>query len=170
MLSVLADRGMTAQGLHFWIIISWPVTSESNLGSKSSILWGQKLWTVYSLWERSDSNSATKDIYFQDKIHCVIFLSDIFKHLFKKIRYFLYLHFKCYFLSRFHLWKPSSHFLSPAHQPTLSCFPVLAFPYTGIEPSQDQEPLFSLTTDKAILCYICSWSDGPLHVYSLVGV
>jgi hypothetical protein len=24
-------------------------------------------------------------------------------------------------------------------------------------------------SDKAILCYICSWSHGPLHVYSLVG-
>jgi len=22
---------------------------------------------------------------------------------------------------------------------------------------------------KAILCYICNWSHGPLHVYSLVG-
>jgi hypothetical protein len=26
-----------------------------------------------------------------------------------------------------------------------------------------------LMTDKAILCYICSWSHGSLHVYSLVG-
>ena len=24
-------------------------------------------------------------------------------------------------------------------------------------------------SDKAILCYICSWSHGSLHVYSLVG-
>jgi hypothetical protein len=27
-----------------------------------------------------------------------------------------------------------------------------------------------LMPDKAILCYICSWSHGSLHVYSLVGV
>jgi hypothetical protein len=26
-----------------------------------------------------------------------------------------------------------------------------------------------LITNKAILCYICSWSHGSLHVYSLVG-
>jgi hypothetical protein len=34
----------------------------------------------------------------------------------------------------------------------------------GIEPSQDQGPLLPPMPDKAILCYICSWS----HVYSLV--
>jgi hypothetical protein len=31
-------------------------------------------------------------------------------------------------------------------------------------PSQDQGPLLPLMHDKAILCYICSWS----HVYSFV--
>jgi hypothetical protein len=30
----------------------------------------------------------------------------------------------------------------------------------GIEPSQDQGPLLSLTSHKPILCYICSWSLG----------
>jgi hypothetical protein len=39
----------------------------------------------------------------------------------------------------------------------------------GIEPSQDQGPLLPLMSDKAILCYICSWSHLSLHVYSLVG-
>jgi hypothetical protein len=39
----------------------------------------------------------------------------------------------------------------------------------GIEPSQDQGPLFPLMPDKAILCYISGWSHGSLHVYSLVG-
>ena len=38
-----------------------------------------------------------------------------------------------------------------------------------IESSQDQGPLFPLMPDKAILCYIWSWSHGSLHVYSLVG-
>jgi hypothetical protein len=38
-----------------------------------------------------------------------------------------------------------------------------------IEPSWDQGPLLSLMLDKAILCYIYSWSHGSLHVYSLVG-
>jgi hypothetical protein len=36
-------------------------------------------------------------------------------------------------------------------------------------PSQDQRPLLPLIFNKAILCYICSWSHGSLHVYSLVG-
>jgi hypothetical protein len=39
----------------------------------------------------------------------------------------------------------------------------------GIEPSQDRGPLLPLMPDKAILCYICGWSHGSLHVYSLVG-
>jgi hypothetical protein len=41
--------------------------------------------------------------------------------------------------------------------------------HRSTEPSQDQGPLLSLTFHKAILCYICSWSHGSLHVYSLVG-
>jgi hypothetical protein len=41
--------------------------------------------------------------------------------------------------------------------------------YWGIEPSQDQGLLFPLMPYKAILCYICGWSHGSLHVYSLVG-
>jgi hypothetical protein len=38
----------------------------------------------------------------------------------------------------------------------------------GIKPPQDQRPPLSLMPDKAILCYICSWSHGSLHVHSLV--
>ena len=58
----------------------------------------------------------------------------------------------------------------PAHQPTHCCFPVLAFPYTGsLSQSQDQGPFLPMMPDKAILCYICGWSHGYLHVYSLVG-
>ena len=41
--------------------------------------------------------------------------------------------------------------------------------YWGIEPLQDQAPLLSLMSDKAILCYLCGLSHGSLHVYSLVG-
>jgi len=44
------------------------------------------------------------------------------------------------------------------------------FPLHGrIEPSQDQGFLLPLMPDKAILCYICSWSRASLHVYSMVG-
>ena len=39
----------------------------------------------------------------------------------------------------------------------------------GIQSSQDQGPLLPLMSKKAMLCYICGWSHGSLHVYSLVG-
>ena len=39
----------------------------------------------------------------------------------------------------------------------------------GIKPSQDQGPLFPLMSKKAILCYMCGWNHGSLHVYSVVG-
>ena len=51
--------------------------------------------------------------------------------------------------------------------PTHSQLNALAFPYTG--ESQDQGPLLWLVLDNAILCYMCNWSYGSLHVYSLVG-
>jgi hypothetical protein len=38
----------------------------------------------------------------------------------------------------------------------------------GIKHSQDQGPLLPLMPDKATLCYICGWSHGLLHVYSLL--
>jgi hypothetical protein len=42
------------------------------------------------------------------------------------------------------------------------------FLHWGIEPSWDQGWLLSLMLNKAIFCYICSWSHGSLYVYSLV--
>jgi hypothetical protein len=57
---------------------------------------------------------------------------------------------------------------NPLHhlfQPYLSSFPLL----WGIKPPQDQGPPLPLTADKAILCYICTWSHGSLPVHSLVG-
>jgi hypothetical protein len=50
-------------------------------------------------------------------------------------------------------------------QPPRPCIPL----HWGIEPSQDQGPLLPLMSNKTILCYICGWSHGSLHVYSLVG-
>jgi hypothetical protein len=83
-------------------------------------------------------------------------------------RYFLYLHFKYYPLSWFLLQKPALP--SPCLLTHSLLLPGPGIPlYWGIEPSQDQGPLLSLMTNKAILCYICSWSYGSLHVYSLVG-
>jgi hypothetical protein len=85
-------------------------------------------------------------------------------------RYFLYLYFKCYLLSSFPLWKHSI----PSHLPPSQTHPLL-LPCPGIplhwsiEPSQDQGPLLSLMSDKAILWWIWGWSHGFLHVYYLVG-
>ena len=88
--------------------------------------------------------------------------------LFIYIRHFLYLHFKSYSLSWFLLQKPALP--SPCLLTHSLLLPGPGIPlYWGIEPSQDQGPLLSLMTNKAILCYICSWSYGSLHVYSLVG-
>jgi hypothetical protein len=55
------------------------------------------------------------------------------------------------------------------HRTTHSCLPALEFPYTGasIELSQAQEPLLPLIPYNAILCHLCTWSQGSLH--SLVG-
>jgi hypothetical protein len=93
---------------------------------------------------------------------------------FFKIRYFLYLHFTCYPLS----WSvptlyslPSTCFYEAVPPPTHPFLP----PCPGIPlqwdigPSQDQGPRLPLMPDKAILCYICRWSSGSLHVSSLVG-
>ena len=55
---------------------------------------------------------------------------------------------------------------SPAHSPLTG--PGICL-HWGFELSQDQVPLLPLMSNKAILCYICSWSHGSLHVYPLVG-
>ena len=61
---------------------------------------------------------------------------------------------------------PTTSPCSPTHTLLL---PFLGIPiHWGIKPSQDQGPLLPLLPNKAILCYICSWSHGSLHVYSLV--
>jgi len=49
---------------------------------------------------------------------------------------------------------------SPSHIPQHS-------PTLGVQPWQDQGLLLPLVPNKSILCYICSWSHGSIHVYSL---
>ena len=56
---------------------------------------------------------------------------------------------------------PLSHFPTPLL--TTHPLPALAFLYTGAS------SLLPLMSVKAILCYICGWSHGSLHVYFLVG-
>jgi hypothetical protein len=57
----------------------------------------------------------------------------------------------------------------PVH-PLLPHHPNIPLPL-GIKPWQDQGSPLPVMPNKAILCYICSWSHGspPSHVYSLVG-
>ena len=91
--------------------------------------------------------------------------------------YFIYLHFKCYPPSLFPLYNhsmpsplPSCFYEGAPHPHTHSFHTALASPlYWSIERPQDQVSLLPLMPDKAILSYICSWSHGSLHVYSLVG-
>jgi hypothetical protein len=71
-----------------------------------------------------------------------------------------------WFPSKCHLSHPPSP-CSPTHPLLLPC-PGIHL-HWGIEPSQNLGPLFSLMSDKAILCSICYWSHRFLHVYSLVG-
>ena len=72
------------------------------------------------------------------------------------------------FPSSIPLWDPPCFYegaCPPTHQlpPYHTSMPL----HWGIKSPQDQAPPLSLP-DKAILCYICSWSYGPLHVYSLL--
>ena len=56
---------------------------------------------------------------------------------------------------------------SPTHLLLLS-YPGISIHWV-IEPSQEQGPLLPLMSNKAILCYIYSWSHESHHVCSLVG-
>jgi hypothetical protein len=91
---------------------------------------------------------------------------------FKKffIEYFLYLHFKCFPLSRSPLQNP---YPSPPPLLLWEC-PLLFFcPHISlhwnIEQPQAQGPLLPLMFNKDIFCHICGQHHGMLHVYSLVG-
>jgi hypothetical protein len=68
--------------------------------------------------------------HYQHEFSLVFWSKPLFYYII--IRYFLYLHFKCYPLSWFPLQKPLSSSPPPAHQPTYSCFPLMACPYTGV--------------------------------------
>ena len=59
---------------------------------------------------------------------------------------------------------PHQHPLPPSHTRILL--------HWGIKPSQNQGPLLPLMHDKGhplLHMYICCWSHGSFHVYSLVG-
>jgi hypothetical protein len=62
---------------------------------------------------------------------------------------------------------PDSMRVLPASDPVPPHHPGIPL-HWSIEPSQNQGPLLPVMHNKAILCYICIWSHGSLHVYSLV--
>jgi hypothetical protein len=125
------------------------------------------------LWPISSSNIPYLFLFLcPGKLYFVLFVLLCFPFII--MRYFLYLHFKCYPLFWFPLWKLP--ILSPLSLLLWRCslifshLPVLVYAYTeAFEPSQDQGPLLPLMSQKAILGYICDWSHGSFHVYSLVG-
>jgi hypothetical protein len=78
-------------------------------------------------------------------------------------------------LSPFPVKPPTFSSVPPAsmrvlpHPPFHFHLSTLAFLYAGASPPQDQGAPLPLMPNKDILCYICIWSHGSLHVYSLVG-
>jgi hypothetical protein len=111
-------------------------------------------YSIYSsVAQRSDMKVATLDFIFLMK-----FLLDIF---------FIYIQMLA--PSLVSLLKTSYPITLPllTNLPTPASLPWHPL-HLGIEPSQDQGPLLPLMFKKANFCYICSWSHGSLHVYSLV--
>ena len=92
--------------------------------------------------------------------------------LFLFIGYFICLHFKCYPPSRLPLQEPAIPPLFPPASMRVLPHPILPLlPHCpsiplcwGIKLSQDLGHPLSLMPDKAILCYICSWSHGSILV------
>jgi hypothetical protein len=86
--------------------------------------------------------------------------------------YFLYLHFKCFPLSRSPLQKPLIPSALPL--PLWGSSPIYPLPsslpgiplHWGIKHPQAQGPLFPLMPNKVILCHISSRSHRSLHVCS----
>ena len=65
---------------------------------------------------------------------------------------------------------PGFHYQIPPLLASVRVLPLLPLDpgsplHWGIEPSQDQGSLFPLMSDKAILCYICSWSHRAPYVF-----
>ena len=90
---------------------------------------------------------------------------------------FMHLYFKCYPLSRFPFLNPpipspSPYFLfgwSPIH-PTTPMSPHRPYPTLGNQAFPGpRASLLLLMPDNGILWYICGWSHGSPHVYSLGG-
>jgi hypothetical protein len=93
-------------------------------------------------------------IYIYSNLIFLNFCSYYYYYYYYFIEYFLYLHFKCYPLSRSPLWKPpppaSLRVLPhPLTHPLLPSCPGIPL-HWGIKPPQAQGPLFPLMSNKAI--------------------
>ena len=71
-------------------------------------------------------------------------------------------------LSPFPVSPPESPYsiFPPSHPLQPLCHGI--FLHWGIKPYENQGPFLPLMSDMTILCYMCTWSHGSLHVYSLV--
>ena len=139
-------------------------------------------WTVWRFRQPTESHF----FFFSFPLYVFIyFLLDFFfivsLFLFINRRYFififfldifLYLHFKCFPLSRCPLWKPPNSSLpphlyegAPPTHPLPSSCPGISL-HWGIETPQAQGLLLPLLSKNAILCHISGQSHGSLHVYS----
>jgi hypothetical protein len=96
----------------------------------------------------------------------VTFLLDIFSFTFQKLSSFLVPPHKTPHPIPFHPASMGVFPQPPTHSHLLHHGISLQW---GIKLSQDQEPFLTLMPDQAIFCYICSWSHGSFHMYSLVG-
>ena len=102
------------------------------------------------------------------KVQMLLIRNTTFNY-FLKLGYFIYLHFKCCPPSLCPLPNPLIPSPSPLplrggtppthtlqHQP--STIPL----HWDIKPPQNQRSPLPLIPDKAVLCYICTWSHGPI--------
>lgn len=82
---------------------------------------------------------------------------------------FLYLYFKCYSPSRFPVHKPPSNplllpYTGVTHIHSLYCPHIPLHWESNLDKSKGFP--FHWCPNKAIFCYICSWSPGSVHILS----
>lgn len=126
---------------------------------------GQIYFTRYEFPPLECTLIPIKQMLIAHRLKCYFFL--FIKFL---LDIFLYLHFKCYSPSRFPVHKPPFPPLPLTHMG----IPSIHLPYRphhiplhwGSNLGRTKDFPFLWCTNKAILCYICSWSPGSVHVQS----
>jgi hypothetical protein len=168
---MLKERGEKEQhrkSLHSalaWIPSSYSLVMASGSVSQFCLLMGTHGVSLKTL-----SNPQWRPLLFDKLTNLFCLFVCLFVCFTHKLQTsFLIRYFLCFYLfSWFLLWKPCIPSLSPCLPTHSLTFPGPGIPLPwGIGPSQDQGPLLTLMTTR--LCYICCWSHGSFHVYSLVG-